>query len=109
MNRGEIYLVKHPTRRDPKRQRAFVVVSRRVTIESSFATVICAPVYTARAGLATQVNVGVEEGLKHEGAITCDDLVSLPKTVLTDYLGALTDQKLVELNEALKVALEIEE
>lgn len=109
MNRGEVYLVKHPTRRDPKRQRAFVVVSRQVVIESKFATVVCAPVYTTRAGLATQVNVGIGEGLKHESAVHCDELISLPKSVLTDYLGRLSGAKIDEVNAALRVALELEE
>jgi len=108
VKRGEIYLVKHPTRREPKRQRAFVVVSRSVVIESKFATVICAPIFTMRAGLESQVNVGIEEGLKHDSAIHCDELISLSKTVLADYLGALTDLKIGELDAALRAALELE-
>lgn len=108
MNRGELYLVKHPSRRDPKRQRTFVVVSRQVVIDSKFTTVICAPVYSTRAGLATQVNIGINEGLKHESAIHCDELVSLPKSVLTDYVGTLSAARIRELNEALRVALALE-
>jgi len=108
VKRGEIYLVRHPTRREPKRQRAFVVVSRSVVIESKFATVICAPIFTMRAGLESQVNVGIEEGLKHDSAIHCDELISLSKTVLADYLGALTDLKIGELDAALRAALELE-
>ena len=109
MNRGEVFLVKHPTRRDPKRQRPFVVVSRQVTLDSRFATVICAPIFSVRAGLATQVPVGIDEGLKHESAVHCDELVSLPKAALTDYLGLLDSAKIAELNASLKVALAVEE
>ena len=69
MKRGEIYLVKHATCRDPRRRRAFVVVSRQILIESRFATVVCAPVFTTRAGIETQVPVGVNEGLKHDSAV----------------------------------------
>ena len=108
MKRGDLYLVKHPSRRDPKRQRAFVVVSRQVVIDSKFATVICAPVFTTRIGIATEVNVGVEEGLKHDSAIHCDELVSLPKTVVTDFIGSLSQRKLTELDDALIVALGLE-
>jgi mRNA interferase MazF len=108
VNRGEVYLVKHPNRRDPKRQRAFVVVSRQVLIESKFTTVVCAPVYTTRAGIATQVPVGMDEGLKHESAIHCDELVSLPKTMLTDYIGTLNATKIRQLDAALAVALALE-
>jgi len=109
VNRGELYLVKHPNSRDPKRQRVFVVVSRQAVIESRFATVVCAPVFTTRAGISTQVPVGTEEGLKHESAVHCDELISLPKSVLTHYIGVLSEAKTDELNEALRIALEIEE
>ena len=109
MNRGELYLVKHPNSRDPKRQRVFVVVSRQAVIESRFATVVCAPVFTTRAGISTQVPVGTEEGLKHESAVHCDELISLPISVLTHYIGVLSEAKTDELNEALRIALEIEE
>ena len=63
MKRGELYLVQHPSSRDPRKQRVFVVVSRQLLIDSSFSTLICAPVYSRRDGLHTQVDVGIEEGL----------------------------------------------
>jgi mRNA interferase MazF len=83
----------------------FVVVSRQVLIDSKFSTVICAPLYSAYHGLSTQVPVGVEHGLKHDSSIHCDELVSLPKSVLTDYVGSLPHEKLSELNQALRAAL----
>ena len=82
-------------------------MSRQVLIDSKFSTVICAPVYSAYHGLSTQVLVGIEQGLKHDSSIHCDDLVSLPKSVLTDYVGSLSPAKLAELNLALRAALDI--
>ncbi len=108
MIRGDLYRVAHPSGRDPKRSRVFAVVSRQVLIESRFSTVICAPIYTSFYGLTTQVLVGVEEGPEAPVSIHCDDLVSLPKVVLTDYVGTLSRQKLDELAQALAAALEIE-
>jgi mRNA interferase MazF len=105
LKRGDLYRVKHPTATDPRRQRAFVVVSRQALIDSSFSTVVCAPVYSRRDGLATQVDVGIDQGLKHESSVHCDELVSLPKSQLTDYLGSLQVSKLLELDRALGVAL----
>ncbi len=107
MKRGELYRVAHPSARDPKRYRVFVVVGRQVLIDSRFSTVVCAPVYTVYDGLATQVPVGPDEGLKHESSIHCDELVSLPKSVLTNYIGALPPEKMEMLTQALRVALEI--
>lgn len=107
MKRGELYRVLNPSSRDPKKSRVFVIVSRQILIDSRFSTVICAPVYSTHDGLATQVPVGTDEGLKHQSSIHCDELVSLPKTGLTNYAGVLSPNKMQLLNEALLVALEI--
>ena len=107
MRRGELYRVKRPGGGDPKTFRVFVVVSRQVLIESRFSTVICAPVYTVHDALSTQVAVGIDQGLKHDSAIHCDELVSLAKSMLTDYVGSLSATKLCELDDALKMALQL--
>jgi hypothetical protein len=51
--------------------------------------------------------VGIEQGLKHDSSIHCDELVSLPKCVLTDYVGCLSSEKLLELDRALAFALDL--
>ena len=50
---------------------------------------------------------GIAEGLAHESAIHCDEVVSLPKSALTDYVGSLSPQKVAALNRALRVALDL--
>ena len=58
---------------------------------------ICAPVYTRRDGLHTQVDIGIEEGLRHESSIHCDEILGgtqvfvgtrVPVKNLFDYLEA---------------------
>ena len=107
MRRGELYRVKRPSSQDPKKFRVFVVVSRQVLIDSRFSTVVCAPVYTTYENLSTQVPVGIDEGLKHESGIHCDELVSLPKSMLTNFISRLNDQKISLLNKAIKTALQL--
>ncbi len=107
MRRGEFYRVYKVVFRDPRKFRVFVIVSRQVLLDSRFSTVICAPVYSSYDGLSTQVPVGVAEGLKHESSIHCDELVSIPKTSLRDYLGSLSIVKREQLNEALRIALSL--
>jgi mRNA interferase MazF len=80
-----------------------------VLIDSRFSTVVCAPVYSAYEGLSTQVPVGPDEGLKHDSGIYCDELVSLPKTMLTHFVGMLPPGKLRSLDRALLIALEIQD
>jgi mRNA interferase MazF len=106
MTRGELYRVFKPGG-DPKQYRIFVVVSRQLLIDSKFSTVICAPVFTNGEGLSTQVAVDIAEGMKHSSWIMCDNLVSLRKAELTNYVGSLSAAKLLELNRALKLALDL--
>jgi mRNA interferase MazF len=108
VRRGDLYRVERPSARDPRKFRVFVIVSRQVLIDSRFSTVICAPVYSACEGLSTQVLVGAEEGLKHDSAIYCDELVSLSKSALTSFVGTLPPEKLRRLDKALLVALHIQ-
>ena len=108
MRRGELYRVTRPRARELKKSRVFVVVSRQILIDSKFSTVVCAPVYSARHGLSTQVPVGPEEGLKHESAVHCDEPVSLPKSALTHFVGTLSSRKERDLDAALIAALGIE-
>jgi mRNA interferase MazF len=106
MQRGEIYRLHRP-QADPKQQRSVVVVSRQAVIDSKFSTVVCAPVFTNGEGLYTQVSVGLDEGLKHPSWVICDNLVSVRKSDLTQFVGSLSHAKLRELNLALRIALEL--
>lgn len=108
MRRGDLYRVRRPGAGDPRKSRVLVVVSREALIESRFSTVICAPVLSQGDGLSTQVDVGLEEGLKHASSIHCDALVSLPKSSLTDFVGALAPDRTRALNRALRIALAVE-
>jgi mRNA interferase MazF len=108
MKRGDLYRVRRPGSGDPRRARVFVVVSRQVLLDSRYSTAICAPVFSSHDGLATQVPVGTDDGLKHDSAIHCDQLMSLPKPALTDYVGTLSAPKVAALGHALRVALDLE-
>ncbi|MDR0910486.1 MAG: type II toxin-antitoxin system PemK/MazF family toxin [Spirochaetaceae bacterium] len=107
MKRGDFYLVPVAQRVDTKKQRVYVVVSRQGLLESTYSTVICAPVYSNTTGLHTEVPVGVDEGLKHDSYIRCDELVSILKSRLTNFVGRLSLQKTEQLNTALRTSLGI--
>jgi mRNA interferase MazF len=82
----------------------FVVVGRQALIDSRFSTLVCAPVYSRHDGLSTQVRAGIPQGLKKESSIHCDELVSLPKTALTHYIGNLNGAGLKALDAALTIS-----
>jgi mRNA interferase MazF len=89
MRRGDLYRVYKGNENETKDFRVFVVVSRQVLIDSKFSTVICAPVYTNHDGLTTQVLIGSEFGLKKDSSIH------------------FSDTKIQELDQAIKIALEL--
>ncbi len=105
MRRGDLYRVYKGASHDPKKFRVFVIVSRQVLVNSKFSAVICAPIYTTYDGLSTQVKVGIEEGLKHDSSIHCDELISIPKSTLNHFIGSLSIEKIQQLNDALRIAL----
>ena len=56
-------------------------------------------------GISTQLPVGIEEGLKFESVVFCDNLVSIAKGALRDYVGGLAPSRLPGLDRALRIAL----
>jgi len=107
MKRGDLYRVYRGSKNDPKKQRVYLVVSRQEFIDTAFSTVICAPVYSKYYDLTTQVEIGADEGLKHDSAVYCDALVSISKSMLTDFIGSLSNEKMKAVNAALCIALAV--
>jgi mRNA interferase MazF len=105
MKRGDLFRVYQGAKDDPKAHRVFLVVSRQELIDNTFSTIICAPVYSRYEDIPTQVEVGVDEGLKHDSAVYCDALISINKSKLTNYIGSLSDVKMQAVNIALRIAL----
>jgi len=80
-------------------------VSRQILLDSRFSTAVCAAIYSSFDGLSTQVSVGIDDGLKHESSIYCDELMSIPKSSLTHFIGTLRPAKIEALNRALAIAI----
>ncbi len=84
-----------------------MISSRQALIDTRFSTLICAPVDSQHDGLSTQVAVGTDEGLKKDSSMHCDELVSLPKSLLTHYVGSLGPAKQKQFDAAPAHALEL--
>ena len=108
MNRGNLYRTRATPGRDPHSFRVYVVVSRQELINSKYSTVVCAPVYTRRRGMDTEVLVGPDEGMRHDSSIRCDDLLSILKGDLTAFVGSLSTSKIKELDLALMRSLDLD-
>jgi mRNA interferase MazF len=58
--------------------------------------------------LPTEVLLGQSHGLARECVVNCDNLFTLPKTVLGRFRGSLAPEEVHELNGALKIALDLD-
>lgn len=108
MKRGEIYRTSHRIAERGHKPGYYVIVSRNfIASNDDISTVICAPVYGEVLGLATEVEIGQEEGIPRSSAIRCDFLMLMFKDKLTTRVSRLSEPKLHELNRALARALEL--
>lgn len=46
--------------------------------------------------------------MKHDSSIHADALMSIPKSMLTNYVGSLSPAKLQNLDQALAIALNLD-
>lgn len=78
---------------------AAIPVLHRITV---------APITTVERGIRTEVPVGGDEGLDRRSVISCDNLLTVAKSVLDSTpVGRLSGQKRAQLDTALRYALAI--
>ncbi len=109
MNRGEIFRCEERLPERGHKPGYYVVVSRGfIATAADVSTVVCAPIYSNVLGLVTEVPVGEAEGIPSPSAIQCDFLTLLFKSRLVKRVGALGSARRTKLDEALRIALELE-
>jgi mRNA-degrading endonuclease toxin of MazEF toxin-antitoxin module len=67
-------------------------------------SLVCVLVTTKIRGHVAEVQIGQDEGLRQESVANCDNLFTLPKSILRP-VGQLGQAKQVELDGALAIAL----
>lgn len=82
-----------------------VVIATRDTAIPLLTNLVCVLVTSKYRGHVAEVEVGREEGLSHTSAINCDNIFTLPKTMLTTRRGSLGAVALEAFNSALEIAL----
>jgi mRNA-degrading endonuclease toxin of MazEF toxin-antitoxin module len=108
VNRGEIYRTADAPAERGDKPGFYVVVSRQFVVENDdVSTVVCAPIYGRILGVATEVAVGMEDGLSRSCAIRTDFLCLMFKSKLSGFVSRLGTAKLANLDRALRIALDI--
>ncbi len=100
LSRGEIWL---HTFASPDKRRPVVILSRQRVI-GMLRTVIVAPITSAIRGIASEVPVGIDEGLKQPSAVNLDHVQTVEKKHLKHYVGSLSAEKMADACRALAVA-----
>ena len=91
----------------PAGRRPVCVLTRDAAIDVLQA-IVCAPITRTIRGVASEVEVGPDCGLPKSGVITCDNVLTVPKTALDpEPVGVLDLEKRIDLDRALRFALDI--
>lgn len=68
----------------------------------------CAPITRTIRGIRSEVEVGPDEGLPEPSVISCDNLITVPRSVLDEPVGHLGLDARARLDRALRYALDIQ-
>lgn len=102
--RGELYWAELGP---PAGRRPVCVLTRDAAI-TVLRTVTCAPISRTVRGILSEVEVGPEHGLPAVSAISCDNLLTVPRTALDpEPVGRLDEATRARLDRALRYALDI--
>ena len=103
MKRGDVWWADLPK---PVGRRPVVILSRDSSIAVRDNLIVSEVIRTKR-NIPVEVSLGRDEGLKVECVINLDVISTIPKRLLTQWIGSLSAQKISEIDQALKFALQI--
>ncbi len=85
-----------------------VLVLTRDLVRPVMARVTVAPIATRARGLATEVPVGPDNGLRSAGVVSCDNIVTVPADALGRVVGYLLPSQEAHLTEAIMTAFDLD-
>ena len=100
VNRGEIWMYQFKA---PNKRRPVLVLTRQQVIDLVH-WVMVAPITSTIHGIPSEVLIGVDEGLKGQSAINLDNVQSVERSKLTNYVGSLDASKMHTVCRALAIA-----
>lgn len=86
-----------------------VLVLTRELVRPHLSRVTVAPITSTVLGLSTEVPVGPDNGLDHPSVVSCDNVVTVPKTALGRQIGRLLPEQEVSLAAALHAAFDLDD
>ncbi len=103
MKRGEVrwYKFKSPDKKRP------VVILTRNTILDYLGEVTIAPITSKTRNIPSEVILSHKDGVKGNCAVNCDHIQTVSKSKLGSILTTLSQNKLLELRNAISFALNL--
>jgi mRNA interferase MazF len=102
LSRGGIWLVDRPR---PAKRRPVVILSRPSLI-NALHTVTVAAITTTLRGAPTEVEVGVEEGLKATSCVNLVNVFTVRQSELARFVGTLGPTKMRAVCRALAISVD---
>jgi mRNA interferase MazF len=103
VKRGEVWWADLPP---PVGSRPVVILTRDAVLPSIGAVVVALVTRTTRQ-IPTEVTLGRRQGLPVSCVANLDNLLTIPRERLMRLMGACDANKLAELNQAIKTALDV--
>jgi mRNA interferase MazF len=85
-----------------------VVILTRELVRPYMARVTVAPITTTARGLSTEIPVGPANGLDHTCVVSCDNIVTVPKSALGSQIGYLLPAQEAALTAAIHAAFDLD-
>jgi mRNA interferase MazF len=100
VERGDVWMYRFAK---PDKRRPVVVLTRNEVI-GMLSRVMVAPITSTVHGLPSEVELGIEEGLKHESAANLDSVQTVELGRLVRWVGRLSPTKMRSICRALSIA-----
>lgn len=85
-----------------------VLILTRELVRPHLNGVTVAPITSTIRGLSTEVRVGVANGLSQDSVVSCDNIVTVPKSSLGRQVGYLLSAQEQALTEAIRAAFDLD-
>jgi mRNA interferase MazF len=85
-----------------------VVIMTRDAARAAMTKVTVAPITTTVKGLSSEVPVGRVNGLDRDGAISVDNVITIPASLLGRTIGFLNPEQELQLARAVALAFDLE-
>ena len=103
MERGEVWWINFSP---PKGRRPAIIVTRSVVLNSR-ASVTVIPVTRTIRNIPTEIELDEEDGLPQKCIANADDIMTINKNSIGNYICKLTDEKMLQVKESMIYAFDL--